>query len=149
MDLSMYCFRPAAALGTRQACSSANSPSSSAPRRTRTWTEVFFSLKESWRSFCRPALPFLNGALTIMFPILSSSTISPVCNASPVHSSALELPFRHCMERTAAEEPRLEAEKEELFELLDDENERSMGIFRIVCFLRLFGRRKQAGRPAS
>ncbi|XKW58991.1 hypothetical protein ACGRT8_02410 [Candidatus Phytoplasma australasiaticum] len=52
------------------------------------------------------------------------------------------------MERTAAEEPRLEAEKEELFELLDDENERSMGIFRIVCFFKVVWS-EETGRPAG
>ncbi|KAM1039481.1 hypothetical protein TB2_028431 [Malus domestica] len=45
--------------------------------------EVSLALKDAWRIFCTPLLPFLNGDLTVMeLPIRSSSTMSPVCRRS-------------------------------------------------------------------
>lgn len=84
------------------ACNSANSAKSARPRRTRTRIDVVFSLNELWRIFWTPALPFSNGALIgpVRVPIFSSSTMSPVCNMSPVHSSPVELPLRHSIDRT-------------------------------------------------
>lgn len=84
------------------ACNSANSVKSARPRRTRTRIDVVFSLNELWRIFWTPALPFSNGAVTgpVRLPIFSSSTMSPVCNMSPVHSSPVELPLRHSIDRT-------------------------------------------------
>lgn len=102
MDLSMYCFFwETESLGTIQACNSANS---STPLRTRTRIEVSFFLNDSCRTFWTPLFPFLNGDLNRPeLPIRSSSTISPVWRKSPVHSSAVEVPFRHSMERTVGD----------------------------------------------
>lgn len=82
-----------------------NSTNSSDPRRTRTTIDVSFFLNASWRIFCTPLLPPLNGDWYRICdfaaePIRSSSTMSPLCSMSPVHSSAFELPLRHSMEST-------------------------------------------------
>lgn len=48
----------------------------------------------------------------------------------PVHSSALELPFKHSIERTAAGDDEVEEENRELSDEDDECVNRSIGIFR-------------------
>lgn len=62
-----------------------------------------------------------------MLPIRSSSTISPVINMFPVHSSPFELPFKHWIDNTSNDDDDLDVVEYEEF-VLPDEFERSMGI---------------------
>ena len=120
-------------LGIIQDCNSVNS---SMPLRTRTRIKVSFFLNDSCKVFWTQPFPFLNADLDrIEFPIRSSLTMSPVWRKSPVHSSMVEVPLRHSMERTVGEKEIRESQERSLTREGEGEGERDIGKWKMSLTL--------------